>query len=124
MPDDGRADEAGPAGDEYSCAVVTHDRALMLLGFFCKGTVNGQQILAVAAFRGALREPVKLVEANVSQTQRDLLGTGDPQPLALLQDLHEMAGFDQAFMRAGIEPGETAAEHLDDTNRRVPDRSG
>ena len=31
MPDDRRADEARPAGYEYNCAVVTHDRALMLL---------------------------------------------------------------------------------------------
>ena len=31
MPDDGRADETGPSGYEYNCAVVTHDRALMLL---------------------------------------------------------------------------------------------
>ena len=31
MTNDGGADEAGAAGYEYSCAVETHDRALMLL---------------------------------------------------------------------------------------------
>ena len=47
-----------------------------------------------------------------SLPQGDFLGASDTQALTLLQDLDEMAGFDQRGMRAGIEPGKAAAEHL------------
>ena len=56
---------------------------------------------------------MKLVERDVTQPQRDLLGAGDAHALPLLQDLDEMAGFDQRGVGAGIEPRKAAAEHLD-----------
>src|SRR5215468_2159550 len=75
--------------------------------------VDGEQILAVAALCRQLRETVKLVERNVAQPQRDLFRTCDAQALPLLQDLHKMARLDERRVSAGVEPGETAAEHFD-----------
>jgi hypothetical protein len=59
------------------------------------------------------RHPGEGFERDVALAQCDLLRAGDAQALALLQDLDEMAGLDQRGMRAGVEPGEAAAEHLD-----------
>src|SRR5947209_2764497 len=75
--------------------------------------MHRQQILPVAALRCPLRQPVELIGIDVTQPQRDLLDAGDAQALALLEDLHEVAGFDQRLVRAGVEPGKAAAEHLD-----------
>ena len=54
-----------------------------------------------------------MVERDIAEPQRDLLRAGDPQALALLEDLDEMARLDKRGMRAGVEPGKAAAEHLD-----------
>ena len=79
-----------------------------------KELCDRQQILAVAAFRRALRQLVKRLERNVAQPQRDFLRAGNSQSLALLEDLHEVAGLDQRGVRAGVEPGKAAAQHLDE----------
>jgi len=42
----------------------------------------------------------------------DFLEAGDLQALALLDGLEEAGGLEQRFRRAGVEPGETAAEGL------------
>jgi hypothetical protein len=77
------------------------------------GAGNGLEILAIAAFRGFLGDPLERLKRDVALPQRDLFGAGDAQALALFEDLDEMAGLDQRGMRAGIEPGKAAAEHLD-----------
>jgi hypothetical protein len=46
------------------------------------------------------------------RTPRDLLGAGDLQALPLLDGLDEHAGFEQALVGAGIEPGMAAAHDL------------
>src|SRR4051812_26902768 len=71
------------------------------------------QIFAVTALRALLGYPLERRKRDVTLSQGDLFRAGDPQALALLQDLDEMAGFDQRGMRPGIEPGKAAAEHLD-----------
>ena len=55
-----------------------------------------------------------MLARNIAEPQRDLLETGDPQSLPLLEDLHEVARFDERSMGAGVEPGEAAAENLDE----------
>ena len=45
--------------------------------------------------------------------ESDLLGTGDLEALALLQRADEFGRLDQRIRRAGVEPGEAAAEPLD-----------
>src|SRR5882757_6609857 len=67
-----------------------------------EGTIHRHQIFAIAALGGLLRHFGEGVERDIALAQRDLLGAGDAQTLALLQDLHEMAGLDQRGMRAGV----------------------
>ena len=43
----------------------------------------------------------------------DLLRAGDLQALALLERGDELAGLEQAVVRAGVEPGVAAADDLD-----------
>src|SRR5271165_239403 len=77
-----------------------------------KRLIDGHQVFAVAALGVALRERVELLARDVTEPQRDFLETGDPQSLPLLEDLHEVARFDERSMGAGVEPGEAAAENL------------
>ena len=78
-----------------------------------EGAMHRQQILSVTALGRALRQSVELIDVDVAQPQRDLLDAGNTQALALLEDLHEVAGLDQRLMRPGVKPGEAAPEHLD-----------
>ena len=55
----------------------------------------------------------RMLVAKYSPPQRNLFGASDPQSLALLQNLNEVACFNQRRMRAGIEPGKTTAKDLD-----------
>ena len=59
-------------------------------------------------------EGLEFIERNIAQTERDFFGAGDPHALPFLQDLDKVAGLDQGGMRAGVEPGKAAAEHLDE----------
>ena len=78
------------------------------------------RVLGLAHRRGArghgsARQPALL--------QRDLLQAGDLQRLPMLDGLHELAGLQQAFVRAGVEPGEAAAEQLARAAGRARDRA-
>ena len=42
----------------------------------------------------------------------DFLDAADLESLAMLDSLHEVAGLQQAFVRTGVEPGETPTENL------------
>ncbi len=55
---------------------------------------------------------MELLRRYISEPQRNLLRASDPQPLPLLQNLHEAARLDERGMSAGIKPSEAAAEHL------------
>jgi len=74
--------------------------------------INGQQIFAVAAFGGLLRNLKKMLRGDVTEAKCDFLGAGDPQPLPLFQDLHEMTGLDQRGMGTGIKACKASALNL------------
>ena len=57
-----------------------------------KGLVSAR--IAPRRVRSALRKLKESRLGNVSQSKCYLLRTGDPQSLALLEDLHKSAGFD------------------------------
>src|SRR6476469_5589816 len=56
---------------------------------------------------------MEMIEGDVAEPERDLLRARHPHALALLEDLDEMAGLDQGSVRAGVEPGEAAAQDFD-----------
>lgn len=62
---------------------------------FGEGAVYPQQILTVAALGAALGKFLEMIEADIAEPQRDLLGAGDAQSLTLFQNLNKMTGFDQ-----------------------------
>jgi hypothetical protein len=76
--------------------------------------VYGHQVFAVAALGVALGERVELLARDVAEPQRDFLETSNPQSLPLLENLYEVARFDERSMRSGVEPGEAAPENLDE----------
>jgi hypothetical protein len=108
---DGRTDEAGPSRYEDGLAVEPHRCCSPLIG---KRLVYGHQVFAVAALGVALGERVKLLARDVAEPQRDFLETCNPQALSLLENLYEVARFDERSMRSGVEPGEAAPENLDE----------
>src|SRR5262249_16084690 len=79
-----------------------------------KRLVYGQEVFAVAALGVAQCERVELLARDVAEPQRDFLETGDPQSLPLLENLHELARFDERGVRGGVEPSEAAAWNLDE----------
>src|SRR5450755_1160889 len=79
-----------------------------------EGAGYRHQIFAIAALGALLRRRLEGLERDVALAQRNLLWAGDACALPLLQDLHEVAGFDQRRVGSGIEPGEAAAQHLDE----------
>ena len=71
------------------------------------------EILPVSRALHRLGKPQQLFGVDEALGERDFLRAGDFQALALLDDVDELRGLEQRFMRAGIEPGVAAAEPLD-----------
>src|SRR5206468_11708947 len=71
------------------------------------------QVVPVAALGERGRERLQLARTDPARAIRDLLRARDLQPLPLLQGGDELAGLEQAVVRAGIEPGIAAAQDLD-----------
>ena len=55
----------------------------------------------------------RLIGGDVAQPIRDLLQARHHQSLPFLDTLDEVGGVQQRFARAGVEPGDSAAEPLD-----------
>src|SRR5262249_12310522 len=77
------------------------------------GTRYRHQIFAIAAFSALLCRLLEGLKRDVAFPQRNLLRAGNARALSLLQDLDEMAGFDQRGMSTSVEPGKAAAQHFD-----------
>ena len=69
--------------------------------------------MPVAGVFHRLGKAQQLFGVDEALAERDFLGAGDLQALTLLHDVDELRGFEQRFMRAGVEPGIAAAETLD-----------
>jgi hypothetical protein len=74
---------------------------------------NVEQLVTVAARAHSGRVRSDLVRADPSQPEGDLLWSGDRIPLPLLESSHELAGFEEALGRPGVEPSDPAAQPLD-----------
>ena len=66
---------------------------------------NLAQIVSVAAFFHCRGEVLHLPSVDPLLPVGYLFGTGDLQPLSMLDGLDELAGFDQALLGAGVQPG-------------------
>jgi hypothetical protein len=71
-----------------------------------------QQVLAVAVLLQRLRQPLELRVVDEAGAPGDLLGAGDLQALAVFQRGDELAGLQQAVVRAGVQPGVAALHDL------------
>ena len=69
-------------------------------------------VAAVVALHATARFD-ELFRRQIAHMQGDLLEAGDLQALAVLEGLHEGRGLEQRIGRAGVEPGESAAEPFD-----------
>ena len=69
-----------------------------------------QQIFTVLVLAEGRRQAFELVAVYESLVEGYFLDTGDLQPLAVLDGLHELGGVDQAVVSAGVEPGIAPAE--------------
>jgi len=70
------------------------------------------QVLAVLVLGEFLCLFQQHVGADPAVAPRDLFGRGDLEALAVLDGLHEQAGFQHAFVCAGVEPREAAPHEL------------
>ena len=77
-----------------------------------------QQVAAVVVLRQLLGEGAQLRVVDEAHAPGDLLDRRHLEPLALLDGAHEVRGVQQRGVRAGVQPGDAAAEHLD------PQRAG
>ena len=68
--------------------------------------------MPVAGVFHRLGKAQQLFGVDEALAERDFLGAGDLQALTFLHDVDELGGFEQRFMRAGVEPGVAAAETL------------
>src|SRR6266567_469912 len=75
---------------------------------------DAEQIIAVAALFAASGDATEMVMGNIAKPERDLLGAGDAEPLALLKQFDVLARLEERGVRAGIEPSEAAAHHFDE----------
>src|SRR4051812_30173564 len=80
---------------------------------FARALMDIEQILSISRFPVRARRVEQLLGRNKFQIERDLFRTSDAITLPLFDDAHELARIHQRCMRAGIEPGEAAAENLD-----------
>src|SRR5579872_2570278 len=71
------------------------------------------QIEAIAVLVVFVGDPQQLPPIDKTAAEGDLLGATDLQALAFFYGADELAGLQQGFVRAGIEPGKTAAQQLD-----------
>src|SRR5690606_29527192 len=69
-----------------------------------------EEVAAIAALLQRLGQCAQLPVVDPAVAPGDLLGTAHAQALALLDRLHVARGFDQRFVRAGVQPGITATE--------------
>ena len=74
------------------------------------------EVLPVAALRQRGGECLQLGRVDPAVPPGDLLRATDLEPLALLERMNELAGFEKALGRAGVEPGIAAAERFDGQN--------
>src|SRR5215470_25974 len=72
-----------------------------------------EQVLPVATSRQRARQALELCRVDVAAAKRDLLRAADLQPLAALERLDEHRRPQQRLVRAGVQPGDPAAEELD-----------
>jgi len=70
-----------------------------------------QEVCAIGALDGTSQR-LEALASDQTLAVGDFLEAGDLQALALLDGLEEAGGLEQRFRRAGVEPGETAAEGL------------
>ena len=72
-----------------------------------------EQVLAVAVLGQRLGKRLELFGRDPALAEGDFLRAGDLEALALLDGGDELAGFEQAVVGAGVEPGVAAAHDLD-----------
>src|SRR5262249_37918742 len=72
-----------------------------------------EEIAAVRARFHRMSESLQIAGADISHPIGDFLEARDHQPLTLLDGLNVVRGLNERFMRAGIEPGNTAGQPLD-----------
>src|SRR4051794_21572374 len=77
----------------------------------CQGHTH--DVLAVVAATQVLAGDFTLLGGDPTFDQCNLLQTGDPPTLPVLDDLYVLAGFIQRFVRAGVQPSEPAAQVLE-----------
>ena len=73
---------------------------------------QAHQVLAIAIFLEGLGQLLDLCSVDEACTPSDLFGASDLQALALFQRGDELARFQQALMRAGIQPRVAALHDL------------
>ena len=74
---------------------------------------QAQQVLAITILGQRLGECLELFRRDPALAEGDFFRAGDLEALALLDGGDELAGFEQAVVGAGVEPGVAAAHDLD-----------
>ena len=69
--------------------------------------------MPVAVLGQRLSQCLELLRGDPTLAEGDFFEAGDLEALALLDGGDELAGFEQAVVGAGVEPGVAAAEDLD-----------
>ena len=71
-----------------------------------------EQVLAVAVLWQRLRQLFELPVVDEACSPRNFLGACDLQALPVFQRRDELAGLEQAVVRAGVQPGKAASHDL------------
>jgi len=72
-----------------------------------------QQVLAIGALGQRLGQRCERLTADITLPERNLLWAGDLETLPAFNHMDEFGSLEQAFMRAGIQPGDAPPQLLD-----------
>src|SRR5580704_8706318 len=77
------------------------------------GLDHPEKIAPVTIIAHGLGKTADIVGTDVTHPKGNLFGTGNLEPLATLEHVHERAGFQQRLVRPGIEPRGAAPKDFD-----------